>query len=100
MKSLNDLFAYAKRQARINTLDYGTREAWQQDKTRRDSDRKKVMSRYGFLGDTPLMVGRSSNGRLTVDANDFDYTAGQYPPTEIWGAVYSYLENTYSLSIN
>ena len=94
-----DLFAYAKSQARIEFIDYaGGRDSvkyWRCDKGRRDRARKQVISRYGWLNDQPLPIGQSGNGRLTVTADSIDYCTGQYTATEIWGAVFNYLERCY-----
>jgi len=100
LKTFADLFSYAKSQARIEFIDYaGGRDSvkyWRCDKSRRDRARRQVMQRYGFLADQSLPIGASSNGRLMVTASDIDYCTGQYTPTEIWGAVYSYLELNYA----
>ena len=99
LKTFSDLFSYAKSQARIEFVNYaGGRDSvyyWRQDKSRRDSDRKKVMVRYGWLADRALPIGRSGNGRLMVTADIVEYCAGQYPPTEVWGAVFDYLQINY-----
>lgn len=99
LKTFSDLFTYAKSQARIEFCDYaGGRDSvyyWRQDKGRRDSDRKKVISRWGWLKDQALPTGQSGNGRLVVTADGIDYCTGQYTPTEIWGAVFSYLQINY-----
>ena len=99
LKTFSDLFTYAKSQARIEFIDYaGGRDSayyWRQDKRRRDSDRKKVISRWGWLKDQALPTGQSGNGRLVVTADAIDYCTGQYTPTEIWGAVFDYLQSNY-----
>ena len=95
-KTFADLFAYAKQQARIEFVDYAPHvSAWRSDKSRRDRQRKQVMDRYGFLADKSLPLGKSCNGRLVVTLNDIDYCAGQYSPTEVWAAVFDYLQVNY-----
>ena len=92
LKTFADLFAYAKRQARIEFIDYSPYvAAWRCDRAKRDRQRKSVIDRYGWLADKPLPVGKSGNGRLVVSATDNNYCAGQYSPTEVWGAVFDYL---------
>ena len=99
-KSLEDLFTYAKAQARIEFIDYaGGRDSakyWRQDKRRLDTDRKKCMDRYGWMkACNPLPIGQSGNGRLTVTADNIEYITGQYTATEIWGAVFDYLQRNF-----
>ena len=96
LKTFADLFAYAKSQARIEFIDYSPYvDAWRSDRARRDRQRKSVMDRYGRLADKPLPIGKSGNGRLVVSMTGIDYCAGQYPPTEIWNAVFDYLAINY-----
>ena len=96
-KTFADLFAYAKSQARIEFIDYAPYvSAWRADRGRRDRARQKVMGRYGWLSDQPLPIGKSCNGRLVVTNDSIDYCVGSYAPTEIWRAVYDYLQINFS----
>ena len=97
LKTFTDLFAYAKRQARIEFMDYSPCvAAWRCDRAKRDRQRKSVMDRYGWLAAKPLPVGKSGNGRLVVSETGIDYCAGMYSPTEIWAAVFDYLTINYN----
>ena len=95
--TFQDLFTYARRQARIEFINYSPYvSAWRTDKSRRDRQRKRVMDRYGFLADRDLPVGKSGNGRLIVTDKSIDYCVGCYAPTEIWDAVFDFLQINYS----
>ena len=96
LKTFADLFAYAKSHARIEYINYAPYvAAWRCDRARRDRQRKSVIDRYGWLADKRLPVGKSGNGRLVVSATNIEYCAGQYAPTEIWGAVFDYVAINY-----
>lgn len=106
--SLADLLAFAKAQARIESRDYidpyargellaHQLSAWRSDKRRRDTARKACFAAFPGRLTLPdaerLFPGRY--GRLSIDAGgSIDYTVGQYAPTEIYGAVLSYLKAT------
>ena len=96
MKTLADLAAYVRCQARRNFADYGDRRPWMEDANRMQSQRRRVYREYGArwkLGTEPLTPGHYGRLEILPDGTP-EYTPGQYAPTEIWHAVYVYLHAT------
>lgn len=104
---LSDLLAFCKRQARIEARDYidpyargqlfaDQLSAWRIDKRKRDAARKACFAAFPARlksADEKLVPG--SYGRLSISQEGSpDYTACQYSPLEIYGALLSYLEAT------
>lgn len=92
--TISDLKSYVRSQSRRNFDDYGARRPWMDDSNRMQSQRRRVYRKFScrWKGNEQLIPG--NYGRLTVTDNDIEYTAGQYSPTEIWHAVYVYLNDT------
>ena len=104
-----DLLAFARSQARIESIDYldpyerraerireGIR-AWRGDRSRRDRARRNVFRTFPARtrSSSPLIPGGyGCQGRLVITADGIDYTAGQYSALEIWPAVLDYFERT------
>jgi len=107
--TIADLLAFARSQARIESIDYldpyerradrireGVR-AWRGDRSRRDRARRKVFRTFaaGIVDNSPLIPGGyGCQSRLVITAEEIDYTAGQYSALEIWPAVLDYFERT------
>lgn len=103
---LSDLLTYAKEQAKIEFRDYCDLDprfrtahevsAWQLDRSRRDNSRKQLFkffcNRIRNASKEQLVPG--NYGRLTISESGIEYTAGQYPPTEIYGALFNYMQQT------
>ena len=107
--TIADLLAFARSQARIESIDYldpyerraerireGIR-AWCGDRSRRDRARRKVFRTFAarIIGNAPLIPGGyGCQSRLVITTEGIDYTAGQYSALEIWPAVLDYFERT------
>ena len=103
-----DLMAFAKRQARIEAQDYfdprdrrfikpESVAAWRQDCHLRDRAKARIRRDWpGRLKSAEALIPGSYGiqGRLEITATEIDYTAGQYAPREIYGAVYDYFQAT------
>ena len=91
--TIADLKSFVRSQSRRDFNDYGSNYYWRIDSNKIQSQRRYVHRKFKTVwnnNEYELVPGRY--GRLTVTNNDIDYCPGQYAPTEIWGAVYSYLE--------
>lgn len=103
---LSDLLNYAKKQARIETIDYFDPDprfrkphevsAWQLDRSRRDNSRAYLFATFPARlsnADKEKLVS-GNYGRLKISESEIEYTAGQYSPTEIYGALFNYMHQT------
>jgi len=105
--SLSDLLAFARSQARIEMKDYvdpwlrGDRrkegvELWRRDCRMRSQAKRACFQAFPsrlLKASEALIPGHY--GRLSIDPmGGIDYTAGQYAPREIYGALLSYLTAT------
>ena len=92
--TIYDLKSFVRSQARRNPDDYDP-HGWRADSNLMQSQRRKVYREFAHRWHNvteQLIPG--NYGRLTITDNDIDYCAGQYPPTEIWNAVYVYFTAT------
>lgn len=102
--SLSDLLAFAQRQARIEFKDYvdpwmrGDRKKegiklWRRDCRLRSQAKRACFQAFpGRLSKASEALIPGLYGRLSIDPmGSIDYTAGQYAPREIYGALLSYL---------
>lgn len=96
MNTLNDLKQFAKKQSRLNGLDYsGYVQGYRSDRYQITKARKQCEKSVRFkFGTEELIDGNYFNGRLVIKNNKIDYTPGQYAPTEIYWAVLDYLNKT------
>jgi hypothetical protein len=107
--TVSDLLAYAKSQARIESINYICRyerrldrrlesiRSWRNDRASRDRARLKVLRTYSgrISANAPLVPGTyGATRRLEITASEIDYTACQYSAMEIWGAVLAYFNAT------
>lgn len=101
MKTISDLRAYVRSQARRNWRDYvhpicdGDSDPWHLDGLEMRRQRERVMRRYSsrIQSEEPLVPG--NYGRLTIQEDGTPYyVPGQYAPTEIWFWVLEYLDRT------
>jgi hypothetical protein len=107
--TVSDLLAYAKSQARIESIDYicpyerrldrrvESIRSWRNDRASRDRARLKVLRTYSgrISANAPLVPGTyGAARRLEITASEIDYTANQYSAMEIWGAVLAYFNAT------
>lgn len=93
--TIQDLLAYGSKHASISGSNYaGCSQAWNRDRARRDSQRRRVFRRWAVRvrGSEPLVAGRY--GRLTITAAGIDYVPGHYAAMELWAAIDAYLEAT------
>lgn len=106
---LSDLLNYAKEQARIEAIDYFDPDprfrtahevsAWRLDRSRRDRSRAYLFATFPTRlrnADKERLVS-GNYGRLTISESEIEYTAGQYSPTEIYGALFNYMRQTNSI---
>lgn len=94
--TIADLKSFVRSQSRRNSADYvGAVSAWHDDSNTMQSQRRRVKRHYGarWKNDSAQLVP-GKYGRLTITETSIDYCVGQYAPTEIWGAVYAYLQAT------
>lgn len=105
MATIQDLLAYASRNATISRDLYGDprypgpedHRFWQADKSKRDRQRRYVFRTWPgrCRSDEPLIPGNYYGTRLVISQDgDIDYTAGQYAGLELWQAVADYLAKT------
>lgn len=107
--TVSDLLAYARSQARIEAIDYicpyerrpdralESIRSWRNARAFRDRARLKVLRTYPgrISANAPLVPGTYGGARrLEITTQGIDYTACQYPPMEIWGAVLAYFNAT------
>lgn len=96
IKTVGDLKAFARRQARFDMSNYD-RDSFRYDDCHRKRARykaKKNASFYWNKEETPLVIGKYFNGRLHIRFNGIEYQAGQYAPTEIYWALADYFSQT------
>lgn len=104
---LSTVLKYCKEQAKISRSNYDSTHYYNQDVNFRNKSRLRAIKLarkhllmpitiWGQTSEQELVPGQSSNGRLVITENSVEYTTGQYTPTEIYDALYSYILNTYS----
>ncbi len=86
---IEQVFAYAKRNSRRNFDDYGDLRLWRSDYRQILKDKQKAQKLFWYFKDKEIT---GIFNRLTVTENTIDYCSGQYPPTEIWFAVYAMMQ--------
>jgi hypothetical protein len=92
---ISEILAYCKSMARIEYRDYGEVTSWRADKLSRNKARLKCLEyiRCHMLKNISI-VGKFYGTRLEITENTIDYCAGQYPPTEIYWALFDALYQT------
>lgn len=95
--TIQDLLAFAKKQARLCTLDYD-RQGYIDDKNRIRRVKyamRKAAGMYAspMFSNTILLKGEYYGGRLIISDTKIEYIPGQYAPTEIYWAVADYFES-------
>lgn len=99
-KTISDLQAFCKRQAKLSTLDYDA-EGLRSDRNRiRQAKRaaeKSAGMYWAAFPEKPLECGEYFGGRLIVKKNSIEYIPGQYAPTEIYWALEDYFKKVRGL---
>lgn len=100
--TVSNLLRFAKRLSRLDSEMYfpkggpvcpSDREAMSYDRNHIRRARyaaKKAAGMWWHQLNEPLKEGSYSGGRLIIEGNKMEYTAGQYAPTEIWWAIEDY----------
>ena len=99
-----DLMEYARKQARIDSIDYfhpryaraDEVRAWRRDRARRDAARRRILHDFPARARSTaeLVPGRYYGMRLVITPDGIDYTPGQYASVEIYHAVFDYFQRT------
>lgn len=92
--TIADLKSFVRAQSRRDSANYDA-HSWRADSNLMQAQRRRVYKEFAHRWHNATeQIIPGNYGRLTITDSDIDYCAGQYPPTEIWNAVYVYFAAT------